>query len=224
MKNQYFLRYQTLRHPKLQKLDVSRCNLDRPGLHGLPSLEYAWLTSNQIKMLPDKIFAKNRELTRLFLNQNQMQSLNKSTFAYLSKLEVLDLSRNFLKSVPSDVFRDNVELHFLNLSHNNFKDFPVLSGTVVSLDVSSNYISRIENDNLNGLPRILHVNVANNYITEVPKKLVSASLRSFILKINKITNLNNVSMKGLPELEKLDLSGMTWKFWIYLSKNCEKIN
>ncbi|XP_008217825.1 chondroadherin-like protein isoform X1 [Nasonia vitripennis] len=203
----YSTRYETLRHQKLQKIDVSRCDLDRPGLHGFPSLTYARLSSNSIRMLPDRIFAKNRELTHLFLDYNHLERLNRSTFANLLRLQVLDLSANGLKAVPSMAFRDNIELQFLNLSDNYMVDFPKLSTSVISLDLSANLISRVDPNSLSGTPSLYHLNLSKNLIDEMPSGLDSGTLRNLILRRNRITSLENVSLSGLPELEKLDLSG-----------------
>uniref|UniRef100_A0ABD2VTC6 Leucine-rich repeat and WD repeat-containing protein 1 LRR domain-containing protein n=1 Tax=Trichogramma kaykai TaxID=54128 RepID=A0ABD2VTC6_9HYME len=200
-------RSETVRHPKLQKLDVSRCNLDRPGLYGFPALTYARLSGNAIYMLPDRIFAKNRELTHLFLDGNHLERLNKSTFANLSKLQVLDLSSNGLKSVPNTAFRENIELQFLNLSDNFMTEFPKLFTSAMSLDLSSNRIQHIEPNSLSAATRLFHLNLSKNLIEEMPSGLDSSNLRSLILRSNRISSLDNVSMSNLPELEKLDLSG-----------------
>ncbi|XP_023314255.1 leucine-rich repeat receptor protein kinase EMS1 isoform X2 [Trichogramma pretiosum] len=202
----YSMRSETVRHPKLQKLDVSRCNLDRPGLYGFPALTYARLSGNAIYMLPDRIFAKNRELTHLFLDGNHLERLNKSTFANLSKLQVLDLSSNGLKSVPNTAFRENIELQFLNLSDNFMTEFPKLFTSAMSLDLSSNRIQRIEPNSLSAATRLFHLNLSKNLIEEMPSGLDSSNLRSLILRSNRISSLDNVSMSNLPELEKLDLS------------------
>ncbi|KAJ8669921.1 hypothetical protein QAD02_001180 [Eretmocerus hayati] len=198
---------ETLRHSKLRKIDVSSCNLDRPGLHGLPQLNYARLSNNQIRCLPDRIFAKNRELTHLFLDLNYLKSLNRSSFASLEKLQILDLSANGLKEVQSTVFRDNIELQFLNLSDNQLEEFPKLSSSLISLDLSSNLIDHIDSNSLLELPRLYHLNLYKNLIKEMPSALKSSSLKSLILKRNSIKSFDGVSLSYLPELERLDLSG-----------------
>ncbi|TGZ47626.1 Uncharacterized protein DBV15_03463 [Temnothorax longispinosus] len=134
----YSTRHSTLQHLNLKKLDVSKCNLDRPGLHGLPSLTQARLSRNTIRILPDRIFARNKQLTHLYLNANSLERLNDSTLEGLVKLQVLDLSANGLEEVHTLAFRDNIDLRLLNLSYNSLHRFPDLSSLATTLDLPAN--------------------------------------------------------------------------------------
>ncbi|XP_014215884.1 insulin-like growth factor-binding protein complex acid labile subunit [Copidosoma floridanum] len=201
----YCTRSKCLRHEKLKKLDVSRCNLDRPGLQRLPSLTHAKLSGNSISMLPDRVFS-NRKLTHLFLDSNRLEYLNKSVLVNLPALEVLDLSASGLKHVPTGAFVKNPRLQFLNLSGNWLTDFPKLGASIARLDLSDNSIGKMDNDSLEGMPRLRRLDLSANNLERMPQNLVSDSLMDWGLGENRIRTLDNVSFTGLPNLERLDLS------------------
>ncbi|XP_012285576.1 insulin-like growth factor-binding protein complex acid labile subunit [Orussus abietinus] len=204
----YSSRFETLRHPHLKKLDVSRCNLDRPGLHGLPSLTQVQLSGNLIRILPDGIFRKNPELTRLSLNGNGLSSINASTFAGLSRLEFLDLSENGLEEIANkDTFSGNDHLLHLNLSFNALLSFPSAAMSVKSLDLSSNWIRELNGEAFANLPNIKILNLSDNRLEELPKNLDSDSLTTFSLAKNRLMRINNDAFSDLPNLHELDISG-----------------
>lgn len=200
-------------HPKLKKLDVSRCNLDRPGLHGLPSLTHARLSRNTIRMLPDRIFTKNRELGFLYLNANSIEHLNVSTLDGLVKLQVLDLAANSLEAIHPLTFHENVDLKLLNLSYNTLYELPSLTSAVVSLDASSNAISSLNANFLVNMPKIRGINLSDNRIQKLPAGMKSTTLRNLDLRRNRIIEVCNDSFLQLPQLLRIDLSGA---IFIYL--------
>ncbi|XP_024880202.1 leucine-rich repeat-containing protein 40 [Temnothorax curvispinosus] len=203
----YSTRHSTLQHLNLKKLDVSRCNLDRPGLHGLPSLTQARLSRNTIRILPDRIFARNKQLTHLYLNANSLERLNDSTLEGLVKLQVLDLSANGLEEVHTLAFRDNIDLRLLNLSYNSLHRFPDLSSLATTLDLSYNLISHLRADSLEEMPRIRSLNLKDNHLQSLPRGLNSRTLKILDVQRNRLVELHNDSFARLPSLQKIDLSG-----------------
>lgn len=202
-----FYRYDTLTHDKLKILDASKCNLDRPGLHGLPQLVNAKLSRNLIRILPDQIFAKNRELQQLSLSGNGLDQLNKSAFAGLINLEILDLSSNSLKNIHWTSFRENTNLKLLNLSHNSLIQFPNLTSSTNQLDLSSNLINYFDGNVLLNMPKLRTLSLDNNRVDEIPNQLESQSLIRLSLRQNRVIRLNNQSFEQLPALQTVDLSG-----------------
>ncbi|XP_011882246.1 PREDICTED: toll-like receptor 9 isoform X2 [Vollenhovia emeryi] len=203
----YSTRHSTLQHLKLKKLDVSRCNLDRPGLHGLPLLTQARLSRNTIRILPDRIFTKNKQLTHVYVNANNLERINASTFEGLMKLQVLDLSANNLGEIHTSAFRDNIDLRLLNLSYNSLHRFPDLSSLVTTLDLSFNLINRLKPDSLEEMPRIRSLNLKDNHLQSLPRGLNSRTLKVLDLQRNRLVELHNDSFAKLPSLQKIDLSG-----------------
>lgn len=201
-------RQSTLQHLKLKRLDVSRCNLDRPGLHGFPSLMQARLSRNTIRILPDRIFAKNKQLTHLYLNANNLERLNASTFEGLMKLQVLDLSANSFGEVQRLAFQDNIDLRVLNFSYNSLHRFPDLLSLVTTLDLSFNLINRFRADSLEDMPRIRSLNLKDNHLQSLPRGLSSKTLKILDVQRNRLLELHNDSFIKLPSLQKLDLSGI----------------
>ncbi|XP_017886573.1 leucine-rich repeat-containing G-protein coupled receptor 4 [Ceratina calcarata] len=203
----YSTRNSTLTHLKLKKLYALRCNLDRPGLHGFPSLTYADLSNNQIQMLPDRIFAKNRGLSFLHLHANEIEKLNASTFEGLKKLQVLDLSANNIKTIHPLAFSGNVELNLLNLSYNVLQDFPNLRAAVIKLDLSYNLISHMNAEFLTNLPQIMGIYLNDNQLRQLPSGMQSLTLRNLDLRRNRIVEVSNDTFLQLPQLMRIDLSG-----------------
>nr|XP_003707694.1 PREDICTED: leucine-rich repeat-containing G-protein coupled receptor 5 [Megachile rotundata] len=203
----YSTRHSTLTHPKLRRLEVSHCNLDRPGLHGLPSLTQARLSRNVIRMLPDRIFATNKELGFLYLNANGIESLNTSTFEGLVNLKVLDLSMNSIGTIDPLTFHENIELKSLNLSSNTLQEFPNLMSSVTSLDVSSNMINKLDNNFLANLPKIKSIDLSDNRLEKIPSEQKSTTLKNLDLKRNRIMMIENDTFLQLTQLTRIDLSG-----------------
>ncbi|XP_076246507.1 uncharacterized protein LOC143186684 [Calliopsis andreniformis] len=203
----YSTRHSTLTHSKLKKLDVSKCNLDRPGLHGFPSLTHARLSRNTIRLLPDRIFAKNRELGFLYLNANNVENVNSSTFEGLINLQVLDLSANSLEEVHPLAFHENVQIKFINLSYNMLHEFPNLATTVATLDLSANIISDMSQKSLGGMQKIKSITLSDNQLEKLPFGLKSMTLRNFDLRRNRLVELKNDTLLYFPQLIRIDLSG-----------------
>ncbi|XP_046818688.1 protein artichoke [Vespa crabro] len=203
----YSTRHSTLQHLNLRQLDVSNCNLDRPGLHGLPLLTHARLSRNVIRLLPNRIFARNRQLTHLFLNSNGIEHLNISTFEGLVKLHHLDLSANALELINSSMFFDNIELKSLNLSYNNLYQFPNVTSALTSLDLSFNFIETFERNSLNRMSKIKSLNLSDNWLQRLPNGLQSSTLTMLNIRRNRLMELNNSSFVELPALERIDVSG-----------------
>ncbi|XP_043270416.1 leucine-rich repeat-containing protein 15-like [Venturia canescens] len=203
----YSSRNETLMHKNLKRLDVTGCNLDRPGLHGFPGLTHAILSKNLIRMLPDRIFAKNDVLSQLFLHSNGLNVVNRSSFAGLSKLEILDLSSNSIARLHPFTFRENVNLRILNLSYNDFEKFPNIMSTVMTLDISSNYVQSVPRQIFTDLPRLKTLDLSDNRLEGVCDRFESVTLKNLILKRNRLVELANDSFSHLPSLQKLDVSG-----------------
>lgn len=209
MRETYTCRHATLRHLKLKRLDVSRCNLDRPGLHGFPSLTQARLSHNSIRLLPDRIFAKNRQLTHLYLNGNSLERLNASTFHGLIKLLMLDLSANHLVEIHKQAFLENINLKFVNLSYNSLHRFPDLTATfLATLDLSFNLINSLKANSLENMPMIVSLNLRDNQLQALPRGLQSMTLKVLNVQRNRLVELYNSTFSELPSLQKIDLSGM----------------
>ncbi|KAH0566990.1 insulin-like growth factor-binding protein complex acid labile subunit [Cotesia glomerata] len=201
-------RKETLRHDKLKRLDVSKCNLDRPGLHGLPSLTHAILSYNTIRLLPDRIFSKNKKLERLYLNNNALTQLNQSSFDGLSELDVLNLSHNNLESLPWGLLRYNINLRSVNLSYNDIKLMPVnLTTTALILDLSYNLIEFVPGESLRQMPALKILDLSENRLESFSSGLQSQTLQSLYLEGNRLTRLTNESFAYLPALDNINLSG-----------------
>ncbi|XP_011302168.1 toll-like receptor 13 isoform X2 [Fopius arisanus] len=203
----YSTRKETLKHSSLKKLDASGCNLDRPGIHGLPSLTHVTLSHNMIHFLPDYIFVKNGALIHLNLSFNGLLRINACSLIGMPKLAHLDLSGNHLENISASAFRDNIELKSLNISHNGMRNFPRLVASVVNLDLSTNLIEYIPRDSLRNMWRIDSLILSGNRLERFETGMASRTLKTLILKENGILRLSTGSLENLPMLRNIDLSG-----------------
>ncbi|XP_063971814.1 toll-like receptor 6 [Diachasmimorpha longicaudata] len=204
----YSTRRETLKHNVLKKLDASGCNLDRPGIHGLPSLTHVILSRNVIRFLPDRIFSKNSDLIDLNLSGNGLARVNASSFVGMPRLEHLDLSGNNLEILQTSTFRDNVQLKTLNLSYNDMRNFPRgLSTSVINLDLSANLIEEVPKDSLMNMWRLSHLDLSKNRLESFDTQVTSKTSTFLNLEGNRLTKLSNHSFNNLPKLNTLDLSG-----------------
>lgn len=82
---------------------------------GFSSLEWLFLSSNQLKTLPENIFAGLSTLEKLSLASNQLTSLPINIFAGLDSLEELVLSINPFSSLSPNLFSSLSSLKTLHL-------------------------------------------------------------------------------------------------------------
>lgn len=158
-------------------------------------------------MLPNGIFAKNKQLMQLYLDVNHLKNLNASTFNGLPKLQILDLSMNKINYIPETALHENANLRVLNLSYNELSALPRLQSTVISLDVSFNKISKLRANCLENMPEIRNLYLRYNELQVMPRRLAAPSLRILDLQRNRLLALHNTSFTDLPSLRQIDLSG-----------------
>lgn len=181
----------------------------------------ARLSHNAIRLLPDRIFMKNRQLTHLYLNANSLERLNASTFQGLMKLQMLDLSANNIVEVHKQAFQNNINLKLVNLSYNSLHQFPDLAATfLTTLDLSFNLINRLKANSLENMPMIVSLNLRDNQLQALPRSLQSTTLKVLNVQRNRLVELHNNSFSELPSLQKIDLSGM-YKFFKYFRKKTQ---
>ena len=106
----------------------------------------------------------------------------------------------------------NPEIRHLDLSGNRVASLHLTFGfydNLESLDLSSNLIHTMGNENFALQQRLVTLNVSNNAIRNIAKKALKGltSLRVLDLSNNNITDLDGVAFSETNELEYLNLSG-----------------
>jgi adenylate cyclase len=117
---------------------VTRFDLNAP----VPTLSVLNLASAKLSQLPDALFMKMSNLTKLTISKNHFVSLSPH-FGNMSKLEYLSIAKNELQRMPAEVGR-LTELRYLDVRENNLSSLPPeiwLAKRLETLNLSSNVLS-----------------------------------------------------------------------------------
>lgn len=117
------------------------------------------------------------------------------------------MSNNQLEFIHWSIFRDSMILSVLNLSSNNIKIIGNLTTSALTVDLSANLISEILANSLINMPKLRTLNLSDNII-ETIVRLESMTMKILELKRNRLVQLTVNMFKGLPEIVKIDVSGM----------------
>ena len=130
--------FQSLRVLFLNHNPVTNFDLNAP----VPSLAVLNLASAKLSRLPDTLFPKMLNLTKLTISKNHFHSLSPQ-FGALSKLEYLSIAKNELSRLPVEIGR-LTELRYLDVRENNLEMLPSeiwYAKRLETLNVSSNVLS-----------------------------------------------------------------------------------
>ncbi|KAK7712907.1 hypothetical protein SLS57_007651 [Botryosphaeria dothidea] len=127
---------------KIRVLHLNHNPVTRFGLSSpVPTLSVLNLASAKLTQLPDDLFVKVPNLTKLILDKNHFVSLS-SQMGKLQKLEHLSLARNNIDRLPADIGR-LIELRYLDLRENNLNALPQeiwYARKLETLNISSNVL------------------------------------------------------------------------------------
>ncbi|OBW66428.1 MAG: Amino acid permease [Aureobasidium pullulans] len=117
---------------------VTRFGLTSP----VPTLSVLNLASAKLTQLPDDLFAKISNISKLVLDKNHFTALP-SLIGKLTKLEHLSLAKNMLNNLPSDIGRLQ-DLKYLDIRENNLSRLPQeiwYARKLESLNIASNVLN-----------------------------------------------------------------------------------
>ncbi|QIW96027.1 hypothetical protein AMS68_001545 [Peltaster fructicola] len=122
-----------LNHNPVTRFDLSAA---------VPSLSVLNLASAKLSTLPDALFLKMQNLTKLTISKNHFVSLSPA-FGHLAKLEYLSLAKNELNRMPAEIGR-LAELRYLDVRENNLDKLPPeiwFAKRLETLNLSSNVLT-----------------------------------------------------------------------------------
>ena len=205
----------------------------------LPKLEELSITSCKIRHVPAKAFFGLANLKRLSLQSHSAISMDidVESFKKVNNLEEVNFSNNNIWSLPSGMMCELLSMKLLNLSTNHLMGASDLGLStcripLLHLDLSRNFISSLNKEDLSPMPSLELLNLSNNQINSVfedtfvsvlklkqvdlsnnqlsalPANLFnrSLSLETLHLQNNSLTSLDPNLLIGLTNLQVLNLS------------------
>jgi adenylate cyclase len=128
---------------KIRVLHLNHNPVTRFGISApIPSLSNLNIEKAKLAALPDDLFQKIPNLTKLTLDKNHFVSLSPH-IGKLTKLEHFSMAQNLLSSLPPDIGRLG-ELRYLDLRENNLSALPAqlwFAKKLETLNLSSNVLS-----------------------------------------------------------------------------------
>uniref|UniRef100_A0A182RDJ6 LRRCT domain-containing protein n=1 Tax=Anopheles funestus TaxID=62324 RepID=A0A182RDJ6_ANOFN len=192
----------------LRKINLSHCNMDRLDLHGFPNLMTAIVRGNMVRQLDRDSFSDTGLLEHLDLSFNSISNIHPEAFRALKHLKTLDLSFNTISRIDGKLFKTNDLLTHINLSRNYISRFSRISAdSLVYLNVSWCEILTIDWDAFASMGELIELDLSNNLISDIPDTLSSATLQTLDLSMCRLSSMRNVTLSGLPELVRINLSG-----------------
>ncbi|KAG9804285.1 adenylate cyclase protein, partial [Aureobasidium melanogenum] len=117
---------------------VTRFGLTTP----VPTLSVLNLASAKLTQLPDDLFARISNISKLVLDKNHFTALS-PLIGKLTRLEHLSVAKNMLNSLPSDIGRLQ-DLKYLDIRENNLSRLPQeiwYARRLESLNIASNVLN-----------------------------------------------------------------------------------
>ncbi|XP_075680117.1 uncharacterized protein LOC113790232 isoform X2 [Dermatophagoides pteronyssinus] len=170
------------------------------------------LTSNNIRTLQSDAFGNLTELTHLHLIGNQLEVIVDFVFHKNKKLRLLNLSYNPIRIIGPNAFTGLNELIELDLRACQLvklidKQFFLLNQLQI-LWLQQNQIIMINNDAFINLKNLDTLSLAHNQLTELNEAIFIdlIRLKSLSLAYNQLTIITEQQLYHMTSLAKLDLS------------------
>lgn len=162
----------------LRQIDLSKCNMNAIELKGFPNLTSANLNGNLITELTDDTFENNILIENLDLSSNAISRISLMTFQWLKRLRNIDLSLNMIRQIETATFERNEHLTVINLSRNFISRFQrFASPSLTLLNMSRCEITKIDEDALEDLVRLIQLDLSFNLFSELPVKFEASFLQ-----------------------------------------------
>ena len=190
------LKYLYLDNNKIKHIE----NLAFSGLNMLDTLN---LSYNYLEVINQNMFSMLHNLTVLILDSNIINSIDQAAFVYFKNLTTLSLNNNFL-DCSNNFIEYLVNLEELKMENNRIKNFFHFSKNLKKLSFKSNYITSLKT----GLVGLLtHLDLSSNRLTKLNNQDFQnlQNLNELLLNENKIAMIESDTFKYLINLKTLSL-------------------
>lgn len=133
---------------------------------------------NIISLVGINLIPQGKQLQRIFLIHNQLRDLPENVFAGLVNLQALNLSHNKLSMLSENAFAGLTHLDFLDLSHNQLKNMLAENAFVgltnlEDLHLDDNQLSMLPEKIFAGLTHLQRLSLFGNQLNMLPEKVVA---------------------------------------------------
>ncbi|XP_017074643.2 protein artichoke [Drosophila eugracilis] len=213
---------------KLQYLDLTENLLEDLPMNifsELKSLMHVGLADNQLTIIESDLFAQNPGLLSVNMQSNRIREVGEYAFRSQGRdhqMQYVDLSHNpKLTVLLLNINATNLTVRNCSLDRVN------LYGSVTNVDLSNNRVrelyfpasealehlvlrnnSLVQLASLSRVPRLRHLDVADNpQLGQLPKGWQTPHLEMLVLRNTGQVELPLEALQGMPNLQKLDISG-----------------
>ncbi|XP_078502994.1 nephrocan-like [Lissotriton helveticus] len=193
------------------------------------------LSRNQLKSVPHRLPSK---LQKLDLSNNQIQRVTLQDFQSLPDLKHLFLDNNAVIFFEDRALQRSAHLTNLALEQNLLTTIPMrLPDTLARLDLKGNYIEEIEEQELKHLKQLQVLNLRNNKISALDRKVLEClpRLRHLyldgnpwnctcdLLKVKKLLTEKGMDVKSGQCAHPEECLGETWMSSRRILQHCEQL-
>jgi Leucine-rich repeat (LRR) protein len=198
---------------KLKELDVSHNQLSRLSNSRIfarnRNVEKLYLNDNVLSEIMPKVLNSLDKLTHIYLQNNRLGRVVFGHFRRAIDLEHLDVSNNQLTKIGSKAFENNKRCKTLLLNHNqigeiNKKTFKALPD-LLTLALEHNNITKIHKNSFGALVNLKKLTLNNNKIQKLHADQFSknAALEHINMDHNDIDQIDSETFKNLENLKYL---------------------
>lgn len=225
------VRFINLRHVFVQHAGMTTF---QSAVGHCPQLTSVLIGSNQLTLLPARIFQDCSRLTILSLAMNSLSVIDPNAFSGLVNLNSLILMNNQIQILPPNVFAPLVSLETLFLSSNHIADlsgglFNALTNLVelhlddndmsswngqilannpiiARLSIARNKLESLVADSFDNLNSLANLTLAGNQLQTLPVFNALPNLENLNLNENRLTSVNGDWFRNMPRLQMLEIN------------------
>lgn len=153
-------------------------------------------------------FSQLQSIVYINLSKNNLKNLPEKVFAPVSGIEELDLSYNLLSELSSDLF-NGTALSILHLKYNAFtEDLHFGLESLQQLDLSYNSITHVHHSMFDRMPGLTNLNLKGNGIKKIQPEsmLLLKKLRHIDLSFNELDQVSSMLFFMNSELAVIRLN------------------